>query len=120
MKGNWTEINEIRRTYLMPNGEEVVIEEPRALFISSSRTHYLSNEDDKVRAIIPWPFYGIIIEVAESENWVYPPPRFNDFDVTDPQELQKSINRILKGGYLSQTGINGGPWAVSDLFENGK
>jgi len=92
MKDQWTKINEIQRRYRMPDGSEVIIDNPSALFISKSRTHYLSNEDDTERCIVPWPFHSIHSEVAESEDWVFPPPRFMTYEPS-------------------------GPWAVSDVFK---
>ncbi len=100
MKNNWTELNEVRRTYLQPDGGSIVIDEPRGLFISESRTHYLSNEDDTKRCIVPWPFSAITIEVEDSQDWSWPPPRLDIFD--EPVKT------------------NSGPWSVSDIFQNGK
>jgi hypothetical protein len=76
MKNSWTRINETERRYFMPNKDSIVINNPRAIYISESRTHYISNEDDTQRTIIPWPFTGILIKVNDSSEWVFPEPRF--------------------------------------------
>jgi hypothetical protein len=77
MKDSWSEVKEISRTYYLPNGNKVVINNPSAVFISKSRTHYVSNEDDTQRIIIPWPFDYIDIVVEDSADWLFPPPRFS-------------------------------------------
>jgi hypothetical protein len=78
MKDSWTEVKEISRSYTMPDGNVLKINNPSAVFISKSRTHYVSNEDDTARIIIPWPFNALTIEVEDSSDWLFPPPRFKN------------------------------------------
>lgn len=74
MKNSWTKVKETSRTYFHNNGK-VRIENPSAIFISPSRTHYISTNDDTTRTIVPWPFNAIELEVEKSSDWVYPEPR---------------------------------------------
>lgn len=117
MKDQWTEINELRRVYLMPDLTEVVIDNPRALFISKSRTHYVSNDNDTERIIVQWPFDAIHITVAESQNWTYPPPRFTNKNDGTRAEVDEAIKRLTQRKTIPC--ING-PWATPDLFKDGE
>ena len=113
MKDQWTEINEIQRRYRMPDGSEVVIDNPDAIFISKSRTHYVSSDDDTERIIVPWPFHAIHSKVEDSSDWIYPPPRFDDVPNSKPFTTNdlRAVKEMLK-----QT-CDSGPWAVSDIFQ---
>jgi len=114
MNSQWTEIKELQRRYLKADGTEIVINNPAALFISKSGTHYLSNEDDTERAIVPWPFQSIHIEVEDSSDWKYPPPRFTE-DVSSCVEAGNfRIDNLVKE--FNKTWVNG-PWSTSDLFQ---
>ncbi len=70
MKDSWSEVKEVSRTYYLPNGNKVKINNPSAIFISKSRTHYVSNEDDTERLIVPWPFDYVDIVVENSNDWL--------------------------------------------------
>lgn len=89
MKNQWWKINEVERRYLTRDGGEVVILGPAALFISDSGTHYVSNEDDTKRVIVPFPFRGISSTVQNSNDWIYPEPRFTSYQEILPLLLEK-------------------------------
>jgi hypothetical protein len=74
-KNEWVRITEVARTYHFPNGHNLLVQYPYAVWISDSGTHYIARDVmGVVRTIVPAGWIGLTIEVPIAKDWVHPPP----------------------------------------------